>query len=456
MPFHNACYELQFSKYTSAQIPGTIRSVTVCDADVLRGGLQASSTKAIDYGPIGPDATFNGHTSPGPNPVTSAHGFLVMSGEVGPEVTPVSGACDVHKQGENGLWYVQIGGKAYVTGQDTGEEEGTYAHEKRAFVHYGPRNTTSMNVNVRIPRGRARPNPSINLPVNVLSAASSDITAPIRGFDGVLYYTTGPYTSPLNLIKVADLKNDPRSENGLDRTKVTNDLLREIQLSGTNHKLPDGTQIREAGYTGIDSQGVIYIRESDLGNGANLIPTENINNTPSTFENHPSVFVRRCRYVKGVAEKAIDHLPINNEAGSQPLRIQVLKEQKYSDWLFAIDGNIQTVRIHHDEADDVRTPREIYNAYIAPAIRGSSATYKAAKFSTVDDLHYRKGGGPLFPNSDNRKKIYDPSTGNISIASLQFLEYARFLRPQNYVLRLYNGRDGGMFRQTVGEDFVPG
>lgn len=201
-------------------------------------------------------------------------------------------------------------------------------------------------------------------------------------------------------------------------TAVNEDNLRKIftQVANAGARFSLGTLssgevfVEDCGFAAAAPEGAVYIDAADLG-GTNpdSIPTNQGNNQASNFRFHPSVFLRRTAYYRGLSAPYRDPVPFNDTGVIQPFNIIVVSEIGTSDWLLILDGRAILVRLTHP-GPDLRRPRDIWNQVWVPLLAGSQATERAV-------------GLELFPPAGG----IGPTGPNQLISRLRFLEYARCL-----------------------------
>lgn len=175
--------------------------------------------------------------------------------------------------------------------------------------------------------------------------------------------------------------------------------------------------VNDCNFTGLAPEGAVYIEPSDFGGSApDRIPLSFLDNEASRFRFHPSVFIRRAAYYRGMSAPYADPVAIDSAEGvpgnSQVFRIVTVDTPPpFSNWLLIIDGAPIVVSIDHPTGADLRRPRDIWNQLWVPLLQGSSAVQNAVQLR----FHQPFGGAVNFTNV------------NLFITRLRFMEYARCL-----------------------------
>lgn len=208
------------------------------------------------------------------------------------------------------------------------------------------------------------------------------------------------------------------AQGGLDATLDA--LNRELQANDQRYQLgvdSSGTTLTatRCKLAGIGPEQVVWIRSSSIGNAAEQIPASISSNSAAHYRFHPCAFLRAGRgmhtRITAIAQNDVaitaSGLP-TDPAGSLQLQV-VDRAPTHSKWLLVLDGELVVVTLAHPAASDLRTPLEIWEGVIVPAIDLTSV-------NTPLDIFDRDAAGPTF------NKIGE-------LMSLVHLEYARFIEP---------------------------
>ena len=238
------------------------------------------------------------------------------------------------------------------------------------------------------------------------------------------YPLLNPYSNLSHLIEFAEVPPDVipggLSVPSAELSTVLGLTLGGLQLrAGGRYELgvANGQTIyaNACGFAGIAPEGTVYIRPEDFGGAqADRIPLDYQDNEASRFRFHPSVFVRRPQYFRGVSAPYADPVAIDqiDAASTQVMRIiTVDADPNYSNWLIIIDGQPQVVRLTHPAGSDLRRPRDIWNQLWVPIINGSNAASRSVELA----LWAAPGG---FGVSAGPQVVLDRA---------RFIEYARCL-----------------------------
>ena len=204
-----------------------------------------------------------------------------------------------------------------------------------------------------------------------------------------------------------------------DATQFLNRIKREIQWSSAQVNLgPDVTGadivVNACSYTALAPDAAVMIAPSDFGPGAGQIPTDVLDNSAVAFRAHPSVFLRRQRYVRSVDRRYSDANAIDTGAIRMPIRIHsVTSAPLFSNWLIIVDGVPMLVQLDHGGAD-LRRPRDIWNQLWVPLITGNTSVAQAPIVNEISSTTTFGGGSNLM------------GPGSYQLR-LGFLEYARCL-----------------------------
>lgn len=172
--------------------------------------------------------------------------------------------------------------------------------------------------------------------------------------------------------------------------------------------------LRNCNYAGIDPAGVLWLRPEDLGNQANQIPNDVVQNTADHFRYFPNAFFRRTSYVDGLQSANVDPLAIDAAPVDQrqPFTLRTVQFQpETSMWLLVIDGQDHLVRIDHPAGSDLRRPDEIWNAVWVPLLSSASGPPSSA---TSDSPYVYD----IFGTLGDQVGLFD---------RLQYVQYARML-----------------------------
>lgn len=254
-----------------------------------------------------------------------------------------------------------------------------------------------------------------------LAAAAAD---PVL-FHGHLEYrypVANPYQGLIHFLEFADIPPDAAPEDSYlpNLPNRLNALLQQLTLqSGSRYLLGNAGGVdlyaEECGYAAVAPEGAVYIRPEDFGGAAaDRIPIDYQQNEAARFRFHPSVFIRRPQYIRGLMAGYADWYPIDalDTFDSQVMRIiTVTSDPGASNWLIVIDGQAQVVRLLHPAGSDLRRPRDIWNEVWTPLIQGSNAISRAVELQLIQPPSGFGGGTNV----------------QIVTARLRFLEYARCL-----------------------------
>ncbi len=235
------------------------------------------------------------------------------------------------------------------------------------------------------------------------------------------YPDVNPYQGLIHWLDFADVPPDAAPQNDWDPNLPNRlgALLQQLALqSGSRYLLgtSGGVDIyaEDCGYAAVAPEGAVYIRPEDFGGvAAERIPNDYQQNEASRFRFHPSVFIRRPQYIRGLLAGfadwfAVDEVDAQNQ---QVMRVVTIDgDPGQSTWLLVIDGRAQVVTVQHPGGSDLRRPRDIWNAIWVPLIQGSQAIADA-----VDLARPQAAGG------------FGASTTQLVTGRLRYLEYARCL-----------------------------
>ena len=228
------------------------------------------------------------------------------------------------------------------------------------------------------------------------------------------YQAVNPY---MTLSHFIDFQEQPPDDDDDGRQALTR-LLDGFQNSAGRFSVgtdANGSQVFAEGcaYAAVAPEGAVYIRAEDFGSpDPSGIPSDATSNTGARFRFHPSVFIRRAQYIRGVSRPYSDPTAVNVVDGfGQVFNVIIVDPNPIESlWLIAIDGQHQLVRLLHPANSDIQRPLDIWNQVWVPLIQGSQATVNATGFRLLPP------GG--FGNQTNIEQLSN---------RLQFLEYARCL-----------------------------
>lgn len=120
----------------------------------------------------------------------------------------------------------------------------------------------------------------------------------------------------------------------------------------------------------------IFLRQSDIGNQNEQIPSAVASNTPGHFRFFPGAFFRRSSYVRDVACQGAPDLNSIIAEGQdfQPYQLSIVERAPtLSAWRIIVDGTLQEVWIQHPAGSDFRTAIEIWNGVWGTIIQTNEA-----------------------------------------------------------------------------------
>lgn len=264
------------------------------------------------------------------------------------------------------------------------------------------------------------PPESRNAPSLVADFAGDALTGVQGGgavttMSGVLQYTyqrENPYQGLAHLVEFED--DPPDSANtGEDVVRRVTQALQypaggsqvELGIDSTGQTLV----VKDCNFAGLAPEATVYVDPGDFpGNNPEQIPQSVTNNTAGSFRFHPSVFVRRSNYIRSVHRRFRDDEDIATQLVNMPIRIRVVdQDPTASNWLIAVDGVFQIVRLDHGGVD-LRRPRDIWNELWVPLINANASVADAPVLEVLPFQTNAVGPGA-------------------SQLRLRFLEYARCL-----------------------------
>jgi hypothetical protein len=240
------------------------------------------------------------------------------------------------------------------------------------------------------------------------------------------YPEKNPYTNYSHFIEWHDEPPDS-GNSGVGNPTRLHQLLNAISDGGASFTLGQLTGgpvvVNDCGFAGIAPEGAIYIRPEDWASGAaDGIPDDMRQNQAANFRFHPSVFLRRTAYYRGISSPYSDRSAFNEASNQQPFDIiQIDTDPGVSNWLLIFDGAPQLVQLQHPQGSDLRRPRDIWNEVWVALLGGSQAIANAIEFGQV-----------VQPSG------FQPIPMQVITSRLRFLEYARCL-PIDGVRRVQQG-----------------
>jgi hypothetical protein len=242
------------------------------------------------------------------------------------------------------------------------------------------------------------------------SAALGAAVGTTLTMDILAKYQYGPSETWQGLAHFCEFEEEPPDTQG-DGTVRLNELTELIANAGSRYLLGTtsggvATYAYNCGFTGMPPDGSIYIRPEDIGPNIEQIPAAVEDNTAASFRFHPTIFMRRTKYHRGLTRQVVDYQAIDTQFVLQPFRIVVVDSAPTTtNWLIIVDGTPQIVTVEHGAGTDWRRPRDIWNNVWVPILQGSQAAAQSVNF----------GSG------------FAGTTGGAVASRLQFLEYARCL-----------------------------
>ena len=133
-------------------------------------------------------------------------------------------------------------------------------------------------------------------------------------------------------------------------------------------------ELDECSFASLGPDARVWIEPGDIGNAVDQIPASVADNSASKFRFHPSVFLRRTRYIRSIERCFADGLPlVQPNVGSQPINIRVVNaDPLVSTWLIIVDGVSSIVEVDHG-GEDLRRPRDIWQQIWVPLITGDQS-----------------------------------------------------------------------------------
>ncbi len=266
--------------------------------------------------------------------------------------------------------------------------------------------------------GRTAPLPELfwsGASAGALAAAVNQPTS-VSGHAIWSYPEKNPYTNYSHFVEWHEEPPDA-GNGGVGNPQRLHQLLNTIADGGGSFSLGqvNGQDIvvNDCGFAAVAPEGAVYIRPEDFESGtADGIPGNQGQNTPSNYRFHPSVFLRRTAYYRGISSPYNDVFAFNATGVTQPFDIIRIDENPFvSNWLLVIDGAPQLVQVNHPAGSDLRRPRDIWNEVWVPLLGGSQAVATAIELGQVV-----QSGGAVFPIPTQ-----------VITSRLRFLEYARCL-----------------------------
>lgn len=184
-------------------------------------------------------------------------------------------------------------------------------------------------------------------------------------------------------------------------------------------------QIQQAALAAIDPAGRLFLAPSDLGAGPGLIdPTSLIGNTAALYNLHPTMFVRRAPNIRGVGavdvyrqgwgSAADGPYPVTDYRGALSIYV-ITARPNASVWRFWIDGAPVDVTLAHPAGLDLRRPRDVWNALIAP-ILASGSPYNAPAVVSQGTVDFSRPG-----------VVVDAGTLSLVLGTTRYVQAARCL-----------------------------
>ncbi len=170
-------------------------------------------------------------------------------------------------------------------------------------------------------------------------------------------------------------------------------LAKEFTRGGRTYNVAATNQtpsvIGECMFSAIDATGYVCVESSDIGLGAGQIPTSVADNLASRFVYHPNTFFRQqADKINGLACRYADPVGIATSQSDQPIGIYVNDEVvNECDWMFVIDGAPQIVHIDIANNISARTPRQVWERVLVPALQGSQAIARSVTFNASVKLN---------------------------------------------------------------------
>lgn len=228
----------------------------------------------------------------------------------------------------------------------------------------------------------------------------------VNGTYSWAYDATNPYQT---LAQIGEFYDDPPNTD-IDATVKLNELQRVLTdpSSRFNLGIDSGGQpliLDECSFASVGPDARVTIDVGDVGNGVDQIPVSVLDNRARNFRFHPTVFLRRTRYIRSIERTYSDPGGLaQGFTSTQPFNIRLQDEDtELSTWLIIVDGVSSIVTLDHTGLS-LRRPRDIWQQLWVPLITGDQS---------VANLTILGGGGTRGPSASQLR--------------LEYLSYARFL-----------------------------
>jgi hypothetical protein len=213
---------------------------------------------------------------------------------------------------------------------------------------------------------------------------------------------------------------------------TTEAMMVELGAGGYAARVPLGTPagstspvyVNTASMATVDPLNVVYIKSTDIGVGGTKIPADVASNSAAQYGYHPSVFIRRPQYTRGIAPAAPREAKEITNPGGAAILMVAQYAFTHSAWTVQIDGTEYDIIIDHN-GGAYETPLEIYQRVIAARFTdGKVTTYRRfgtafsptgvlQRFDFAQYLRFRDG----YNNTDNPPFAVYAQTGNEAAAS---------------------------------------
>lgn len=198
-----------------------------------------------------------------------------------------------------------------------------------------------------------------------------------------------------------------------DVNAVAGKLLAELELRRSGGLYALGTtagggvvSVRGVTFAAASPFGAIWVRDSDIGNSSDQIPTSFASNQSYRYNFHPAYFHVRADSARAALSNGPWKSAIDTRAGALSI-YKSTKDWTHSAWRLSYDGVAFDVVIDHNGITGLRRPLEVWQSVMVPRILNNAQTSTWRTYVTPGAV-----------------RVYEPAG---SIAHYRYMDFALFL-----------------------------